>query len=196
MQKLSSAIVECSNTEQVFNEQVFLGKKGKWWKQAKLHSSMKWPSISWSHDLLLTLFYIQFTLHPKLPFPNKQCCRYSLSWDSLLKLPPFPSLLLGSTKQTLTTVEQMFSLKRFQSQAQTYPNQNKTPTPETDLLDWVLWDKSTFWVSLHIFVKLPLEGCGGVFCLFVCCFLFKGGVRKFFPVVSPSVTQMLMLGRF
>lgn len=123
-----------------------------------------------------------------MPFQNKQCCWSSPSWDSLLKN---SSLLLPSLGQyqtninncgtdVLTGEDSKAGLKRI-------PHQNKAPTTEINLLVWVLWDKSTFWILSRVFIEQPLEGF-----LFVC--LFEARVKKFFHFVIPSVRQMLMLG--
>lgn len=110
-----------------FNEQIFLGSKcEKWWKQAKLHFSTGWTSISWSNNMPVIIFFLH-TGHiapPKMPFQNKLCCWSSLSWDSLLKN---SSLLWGNTKQTLTTVEQMFQLKKIPKLGSDIPRPEPQP---------------------------------------------------------------------
>lgn len=101
----------------------------------------------------------------KNAFQNKRCCWSSLSWDSLLKN---SSLLLPSFGQYQTNINNCGAdvLTKEDSKAglRHIPNQNKTPTTEINLLVWVLWDKSTFWISSHIFIKQSREF------LFVCVF--------------------------
>ena len=108
----------------------------------------------------------------KNAFQNKRCCWSSLSWDSLLKN---SSLLLPSFGQYQTNINNCGAdvLTEEDSKAglRHIPNQNKTPTTEINLLVWVLWDKSTFWISSHLFIK---QSRGF---LFICVFVLGQGQK-------------------
>lgn len=114
IQKPSSASVECSNNS--MNKYVW-GEKLKNDKNKLNYIPVLDGHLS--NDLSIIYLFIYFFTYrshctkKRMPFQNKQCCWFSLSWDSLLKILPFCSLLLGNTKQTLTTVEQMFLLEKI-----------------------------------------------------------------------------------
>lgn len=83
------------------------------------------PSLGPTTCLLLLFFlHTGHIAPPKMPFQNKLCCWSSLSWDSLLKN---SSLLWGNTKQTLTTVEQMFQLKKIPKLGSDIPRPEPQP---------------------------------------------------------------------